>query len=130
MATWPCLVPTFRAQVVLSSCKPLAAGWVSVILSARLPHTGPHMQTLRSLAVVQLQEDIEDYISMIEIKFGYKFPEGRDPDIQFMAHLWEPLRVMHKPLAMVLTSESVSLITDMTMFFLGFRVQRCQVHAI
>ena len=79
---------------------------------------------------VQVQGDIEDYISRCELKFGYKFKEGYNPSLEFMAHLWEPLRVMHKPLAMLLTSEAVSLITDGTLFLMGFKVQRCQVGAL
>ena len=75
----------------------------------------------------QAREDIEEYIARCEEKFGYKFKPGRNPDLRFMAHLWEPLRVMHKPLCVVLTSETISLVTDGTLFCMGFKVQRCQV---
>ena len=61
---------------------------------------------------------------------GYTFPPGRNNDIQFMGHLWEPLRVMHKPLAMHLTSEAVALATDASLFALGFKVYRCQASTL
>lgn len=76
---------------------------------------------------MQVQAEIDGYLTKLEDKHGYHFAEGGNKDIEFMAHLWEPLRVMHKPLAMFLTSEAVSVLTDVTLFCMGFKLQRCQV---
>ncbi|MCJ1422508.1 hypothetical protein MMC29_000388 [Sticta canariensis] len=73
-----------------------------------------------------VQGEIEDYLHRLEKKHGHRFADGRNNDIEFMAHLWEPLRVMHKPLAMFLTSEVVSVLTDVSLFCMGFKLQRCQ----
>lgn len=39
------------------------------------------------------------------------FPEGTNPHIYPMTHLWEPLRVMPKPLVVPLCSEGAGLLT-------------------
>ena len=40
--------------------------------------------------------------------------------LQFMAHLWEPLRVVHKPLAVHLVSEAWGLVTHSILLWMGF----------
>ena len=40
--------------------------------------------------------------------------------LQFMAHLWEPLRVVHKPLAVHLVSEVWGLVTHGILLWMGF----------
>lgn len=73
--------------------------------------------------LVLLQEKMRGlaYIEQIESKFGVEFEEDRNPDVEFMAHLWEPLRWMHKPLAVYLFAECMSLATDCLLYVLGFR---------
>ena len=76
---------------------------------------------------MQVQEDVHDFLHMLELRHGVKLPPGRNPNIRFMAHLWEPLRVLPKPLLMYLTSEAVGLATDAALRVMGFKLHRCQV---
>ena len=45
----------------------------------------------------------------------------------FMAHLWEPLRVHHKPLVVHLFSEVAGAANRIWLLMLGFRMQRHKV---
>ena len=63
----------------------------------------------------------------IEKKFGVSFPPGRNTSITFMAHLWEPLRWIHKPLAVFLGAEIMCVATDALLYAQGFRSYRQQV---
>ena len=67
------------------------------------------------------------YIERIEAKFGVRFLEGRNPDIEFMAHLWEPLRWIHKPLVVFLGAEAMGLATNIVLYAQGFRSHRHNV---
>jgi len=42
--------------------------------------------------VLQTQAASERFVNEVERRWEVKFPEGRNPDLKFMAHLWEPLR--------------------------------------
>ena len=64
------------------------------------------------------------YIERIQRKFGVTFEEGRNPDVEFMAHLWEPLRWMHKPLVVYIGAEAIWLGTDCLLRALGFRAYK------
>ena len=64
------------------------------------------------------------YIAEIEQTFQLQFEEGRNPDVEFMAHLWEPLRWLHKPLAVYMLAECMGLVTNCLLHALGFRVFR------
>ena len=57
------------------------------------------------------------------------FPEGRNESIGFMAHCWEDLRVLPKPLALHLASEIGALACHGALRALGFRHMRCQARA-
>lgn len=67
---------------------------------------------------------IVSYIERIEQRFGVTFEEGRNPDVEFMAHLWEPLRWMHKPLVVYMLAECIWLSTDCLLRALGFRAYK------
>ena len=60
-------------------------------------------------------------IARVENTFNTRFKEGRNPDIKFMAHLWEPLRWIHTPLALYLAAEAVWAATGLLLRVLGFR---------
>ena len=64
------------------------------------------------------------YIAQIEQTFQLRLEEGRNPDVQFMAHLWEPLRWLHKPLAVYMLAECMGLVTSCLLHALGFRAFR------
>ncbi len=44
--------------------------------------------------------------------------------MEFMAHLWEPLRWMHKPLIVYIFAECIWLSTDCLLRVLGFRAYK------
>lgn len=50
-----------------------------------------------------------------------RFKAGRNPDIRFMAHLWEPLRWIHFPLAVYVAAEGLWLASSLLLRVLGFR---------
>lgn len=80
------------------------------------------------MVLLQQLERTELYIDRIETKFGVKFALGRNASIDFMAHLWEPLRWIHKPLALYLGAETMFIATDALLYAQGFRCHRQQVH--
>ena len=47
--------------------------------------------------LVQTQAASERFVDEVERRWGVRFPEGRNPDLSFMAHLWEPLRSVALP---------------------------------
>jgi pimeloyl-ACP methyl ester carboxylesterase len=63
---------------------------------------------------------VTTYVARVEAKYGQRFGPGRNPDVRFMAHLWEPLRVLHKPLALHALAEVMRLATDGALWAAGF----------
>lgn len=76
--------------------------------------------------VPQLRARTAEFVRDIERVWGVEFPPGRNPDLIFMAHLWEPLRVLPKPLALHLASEAAGLACHALLWALGFRRKRSQ----
>ena len=71
------------------------------------------------------------YIDRIERLHGEKFGKqafapGRTPGLAFMAHLWEPLPFLWKPLAVHVAAEGMRGATCAALRLLGFRAARCQ----
>lgn len=75
----------------------------------------------------QLQQATADFVRMMEVKWDRELPEGRNPDIKFMAHVWEDLRVLPKPLAIHLACEAMSIMGHAVLRYMGFRMDSCQV---
>ena len=67
-------------------------------------------QHLRALRAVQVRRQLSEYITRIEAVWGVHFEEGRTPGLRFMAHLWEDLRYLWKPLAVRLGSKLKAVI--------------------
>lgn len=44
-------------------------------------------------------------LDQLERVFGMKFDEGHNPDVEFLAHLWEPLRSVYRPLLFYILTE-------------------------
>lgn len=61
------------------------------------------------------------FLAKVEREWGVKFPPGSNPGVTFMAHLWEPLRTCHKPLAIHLASEGWGLCLRLLLKTMGFR---------
>lgn len=43
-----------------------------------------------------LMSDLEDLMKQLEKKYGQRVPNGYNPDLKFMSHLWEPLRHIYR----------------------------------
>ena len=76
---------------------------------------------------MQLQRATADFVRQMELKWSRELPEGRNPDITFMAHVWEDLRVLPKPLALHLACEVMSMVGHAVLRLRGFRMESCQV---
>ncbi|CAL8465236.1 g4771 [Coccomyxa elongata] len=74
----------------------------------------------------RLQAATKIFVRQMEAEWGATFPEGRNPDISFMAHIWEDLRVLPKPLALHLASEAANLAGHAVLRCMGFRKDCCQ----
>lgn len=68
-----------------------------------------------AFVLLQTQASSERFVNEVERRWGVKFPEGRNPDLTFMAHLWEPLRSVPSKLARSLCSVCL---------FLWFRIAK------
>jgi hypothetical protein len=49
---------------------------------------------MRELSAAQ-QAEIRRFVDQVEDAWGMQFEPGYDPDLRFMAHVWEPLRWVH-----------------------------------
>ena len=67
------------------------------------------------------RDAIEAYVREMERRWGVTFPAGRNPNLRFMAHLWEPLRVIHKPLALHAACEAGVVACRAALWLAGFR---------
>lgn len=84
---------------------------------------GFHCRLLGQLDEAQ-RAQIERFVDDVEAAWGVSFPPGFDPDLPFMAHVWEPLRAHHKPLAMFALTELLARAAHVLMFLMGFRPGR------
>ena len=80
---------------------------------------GFYCARLESLAPAE-RADVDQYVLRVEAKRGKPFPAGTNPAATFMAHLWEPLRTLHKPLALHAAGEAMRAATDGALWCLGF----------
>ncbi|CAL5226087.1 g8902 [Coccomyxa viridis] len=64
------------------------------------------------------------FVTRCEEAWTTSFSKGKNKNITFMAHLWEPLRVHHKPLVVHLFSEVAGAANRIWLLMLGFRLQR------
>lgn len=53
-------------------------------------------------------------------RWNVRFPQGYDASLKFMAHVWEPLRVHHKPLVAYLAAEFTAQIAHIFLRLMGF----------
>lgn len=61
------------------------------------------------------QERVQRYTAEIARAWNIKFPPGSNPELQLMGHLWEPLKVVHKPLFVHIASEVSVLLTHLAL---------------
>lgn len=73
-----------------------------------------------------LQHEVDWYITQLEDKFNYRFPEGYNEQLRYMGHLQEPLRVLHSPLTVLAGSETITLATHAVIRAMGFSHHKCK----
>ena len=59
------------------------------------------------------QHTVKRFNQQLQETFNVQFPKGSNPDLQLMQHLWEPLRVVHKPLMLHVVSEMSTFCTHL-----------------
>lgn len=64
---------------------------------------------------------MEQVLKQLEQQTGVVLPEGRNPDIQFLSHLWDPLKVSYKPLIFYICMEVLALASACMLQAAGFR---------
>ncbi len=77
--------------------------------------------------IMQEADQVAQFTTQCEKTWNVKFQQGNNPQISFMAPLWEPLRVFHKPVIVHLFSEVARATNSLWMLALGFRKQCCEV---
>ena len=50
------------------------------------------------VVLLQTKQSSQRFVSEVEKRWGVQLPPGRNSDLVFMAHLWEPLRQVHPEL--------------------------------
>lgn len=76
---------------------------------------------------------MQRYTEEIARAWNITFPPGTNPELQLMGHLWEPLKVVHKPLFVHIASEMSVLLTHLALLvrFAKHRqtqLQPCSAH--
>ena len=69
------------------------------------------------------------FVRDVEATWGITYPPGRNPGLTFMAHLWEPLRAVPKPLAVHAAAEVGAALARGALWGMGFtrrRVPGCE----
>ena len=73
---------------------------------------------------LEQQEEVKQALVTLEKAFEFRVPEivegPQNKDLRFMCHLWEPLRVIHKPLAYVIIMEASTGASIIILSMLGF----------
>ena len=83
--------------------------------------------TIGLYMTMQDRIQVAHFVTRCEEVWSIKFMEGKNHNISFMAHLWEPLRVYHKPLVVHLFSELAGATNRLWLLMLGFRMQQHKV---
>jgi pimeloyl-ACP methyl ester carboxylesterase len=66
---------------------------------------------------------VQNFLSTAEERWNITFPPGFNDssDIKYMAHVWEPLRVQHKPLLIYIITEFAAKIAHFLLRWMGFQ---------
>lgn len=62
----------------------------------------------------------KDMLEAIEKAWQVQFPDGSDPGIEFMDHLWKPLKCNYRPLCFYLANEVAAVLKHVLMIASGF----------
>ena len=117
-------------------CQPHCPSWQQpTSMQPRKLRTGQSWTLIKglltaNLCCVQARQDVGIFLDWLELRHDVRIPRGRNPDLRFMASIWEPLRVLPKPLLMYLVAETMGLCTDAVLWGMGFKAMRCQVSPV
>lgn len=76
--------------------------------------------TREDLAHRGLRHVPDQLVEAVEAAWKLKFPPGYNPNISFMAHLWEPLRHHTRPLMFYLALEVITYLKHIALLRMGF----------
>lgn len=80
---------------------------------------GFYCSAYRALPILQRQAT-DSFIEEVSATWDVSFPEGFNPAVAPMTHLWEPLRVGFKPLVVHLASEACGTLTRLLLHLQGY----------
>lgn len=64
---------------------------------------------------------MRNFVSAMEAKWCIRFQPGHNPHIDFMNHIYEPLRTLPMPLVVYLFSEGWGLVLRVLLHMMGFQ---------
>ena len=77
--------------------------------------------------VVQRRQDVADFVDEVLLVWGEEMEAGENLDVHHMMHMWEPLRVLPKPLVVHMFSEVAAICLRCVLWRRGFHHLRHQV---
>lgn len=84
---------------------------------------------MRSAELSQHDKDfMEQALKQLEKQTGVVLPEGRNPDIRFLSHLWDPLKVSYKPMLFYVAAEVLAQGTQCFLQLTGFKKHQHSGH--
>mmetsp|Transcript_11203 Transcript_11203/g.31771 ORF Transcript_11203/g.31771 Transcript_11203/m.31771 type:complete len:448 (-) Transcript_11203:16-1359(-) len=70
-----------------------------------------------------VEGSVQEMVKRVEETFDVEFPEGYNPCLKIMIHLWEPLKVHFRPLAFYVVMELLGVMSHLLLLAMGFRQQ-------
>jgi pimeloyl-ACP methyl ester carboxylesterase len=67
---------------------------------------------------------IQNFLSSAEERWNITFPPGKNTDLRYMAHVWEPLRVQHKLFSVYMSTEFAAKVAHLLLRWMGFKKGR------
>eukprot|EP00879_Flechtneria_rotunda_P023592 GHRR01024959.1.p1 GENE.GHRR01024959.1~~GHRR01024959.1.p1 ORF type:complete len:452 (+),score=112.94 GHRR01024959.1:201-1556(+) len=65
--------------------------------------------------------ELEDLIGQLEQQLGRKMPDGYNPQLRFMSHLWDPLKHVYRPFLFYVVMEVGAWLCYVTILAAGFQ---------
>ncbi|KAG7668636.1 hypothetical protein Ndes2526B_g03740 [Nannochloris sp. 'desiccata'] len=63
---------------------------------------------------------VQNFLSTAEERWNMTFPPGKNSDLRYMAHVWEPLRVQHKLFIVYMSTEFAAKVAHLLLRWMGF----------
>ncbi|KAF5829221.1 hypothetical protein DUNSADRAFT_16396 [Dunaliella salina] len=85
---------------------------------------GFYYQTKQGLKETGKWRELQGLVSHFLSTSGMPIKHGYNPDLRFMAHLWQPLRWTHRPLLFYMMTEAIAFATGVGMQAMGYQKGR------